>query len=281
LAYRQFRAKGLVEALVMLPLVLPPTVFGFYLLVAFGRNSPIGNFWQEISGINWSLPSRGWWWPLSSSTCPLRSSPHNAGSRRSPRSARGGGLLRHVALRSLWKVELPLAWPGIMTAMVLTFAHTLGEFGIVLMVGGSIPGETKTIAIAIYDRVQGFDDRGAGIMSAVLVAISLFTITITFGCRRESGEGCPDGAGGYGEGRSTDPAGCSLSGGAGRVAGIGGSFRFGQDHAFAHNRRAMAARCRAGAGGWGDMAGHRRACRSAAASPAWGWCSKTMRCFRI
>jgi molybdate transport system permease protein len=64
--------------------------------------------------------------------------------------------------------------------MVLTFAHTLGEFGIVLMVGGSIPGETRTIAISIYDRVQGFDDRGAAIMSAVLVAISLFTIAVTF-----------------------------------------------------------------------------------------------------
>mgnify|MGYP001212093723 FL=1 len=83
-------------------------------------------------------------------------------------------------LKSLWKVELPLAWPGLMTAMVLTFAHTLGEFGVVLMVGGSIPGETKTIAIAIYDRVQGFDDHGAAIMSATLVAISLVTIAATF-----------------------------------------------------------------------------------------------------
>jgi molybdate transport system permease protein len=82
--------------------------------------------------------------------------------------------------RSLWKVELPLAWPGVVTAMVLTFAHTLGEFGIVLMVGGSIPGETKTIAIAIYDRVQAFDTRSAATMSAVLVAISLFTIATTF-----------------------------------------------------------------------------------------------------
>jgi molybdate transport system permease protein len=80
----------------------------------------------------------------------------------------------------LWKVELPLAWPGVMTAMVLTFVHTLGEFGIVLMVGGSIAGETKTIAIAIYDRVQGFDDRSAGIMSATLVAFSLITIALTF-----------------------------------------------------------------------------------------------------
>jgi len=77
-------------------------------------------------------------------------------------------------------VELPLAWPGVMTAMVLTFAHTLGEFGIVLMVGGSIPGETRTIAIAIYDRVQAFDQTSAGIMSASLVAISLFTIALTY-----------------------------------------------------------------------------------------------------
>ena len=81
---------------------------------------------------------------------------------------------------SLWRVELPLAWPGVMTAMVLTFAHTLGEFGIVLMVGGSIPGETRTIAIAIYDRVQAFDQASAGIMSASLVAISLFTIALTY-----------------------------------------------------------------------------------------------------
>ena len=83
-------------------------------------------------------------------------------------------------LRALWKVELPLAWPGVVTAMVLTFAHTLGEFGIVLMVGGSIPGETRTIAIAIYDRVQAFDTQSAAIMSSVLVAISLFTIAVTF-----------------------------------------------------------------------------------------------------
>lgn len=81
--------------------------------------------------------------------------------------------------KSLWKVELPLAWPGVMTATVLTFAHTLGEFGIVLMVGGAIPGETRTIAIAIYDRVQAFDTAAAGTMSAVLVAISLTTIAVT------------------------------------------------------------------------------------------------------
>ena len=88
---------------------------------------------------------------------------------------------------ALLRVELPLAWPGILTAMVLSFAHTLGEFGIVLMVGGSIPGETRTIAISIYDRVQAFDDLGAAQMSAFLLAVSLVTIALTFAFSRRIG----------------------------------------------------------------------------------------------
>jgi molybdate transport system permease protein len=80
----------------------------------------------------------------------------------------------------LWKIDLPLAWPGIVTGLVLAFAHTLGEFGVVLMVGGSIPGETRTIAIAIYDRVQAFDNRGAAVMSATLLALSLLALGITY-----------------------------------------------------------------------------------------------------
>jgi molybdate transport system permease protein len=78
--------------------------------------------------------------------------------------------------QALWKVELPLAWPGLLTAIVLTFAHTLGEFGVVLMVGGNIANETRTVAIAIYDRVQAFDDHGAAVMSATLVAFSFAAI---------------------------------------------------------------------------------------------------------
>jgi molybdate transport system permease protein len=89
--------------------------------------------------------------------------------------------------RALWRVELPLAWPGVLTGMVLSFAHTLGEFGIVLMVGGSIPGETRTIAIAIYDRVQAFDDRAAGTMAATLLLISLATIAATLALSRRVG----------------------------------------------------------------------------------------------
>ncbi len=181
LAYRQFRAKGLVEALVMLPLVLPPTVFGFYLLVAFGRNSPIGDLWQTLFDHQLLFTFEGLVLASVIFNLPFAIQPAQRGFETIPPEVREAAACCGMSpLASLWRVELPLAWPGVMTAMVLTFAHTLGEFGIVLMVGGSIPGETRTIAIAIYDRVQGFDDRGAAIMSAVLVAISLFTIALTY-----------------------------------------------------------------------------------------------------
>ncbi|MCC5961179.1 MAG: molybdate ABC transporter permease subunit [Rhodobacteraceae bacterium] len=181
LAYHRFRGKGLVEALVILPLVLPPTVLGFYLLVAFGRTSPIGQFWQDTFGQQLVFSFQGLVVASVIFNLPFAIQPAQRGFEAiAPEVREAAACCGLSPLRSLWKVELPLAWPGLMTAMVLTFAHTLGEFGIVLMVGGSIPGETKTIAIAIYDRVQGFDDRGAAMMSAVLVAISLFAIAITY-----------------------------------------------------------------------------------------------------
>ncbi len=181
LAFRQFRAKGLVEALVMLPLVLPPTVFGFYLLVAFGRNSPVGQFWQTAFGHQLVFTFEGLVLASVIFNLPFAIQPAQRGFEAIPAEVREAASCCGMSpLASLWKVELPLAWPGVLTAMVLTFAHTLGEFGIVLMVGGSIPGETKTIAIAIYDRVQAFDMQGAGVMSATLVAISLATITLTY-----------------------------------------------------------------------------------------------------
>ena len=82
--------------------------------------------------------------------------------------------------RTFWRVELPLGWLGVLSAAVLTFAHTLGEFGVVLMVGGNIPGETRTIAIAIYDRVQAFDDQTAGTMSALLLMFSFSAIAVVY-----------------------------------------------------------------------------------------------------
>ena len=181
LAYRQFRGKGLVEALVMLPLVLPPTVFGFYLLVSVGRNSLIGQWWQQMFGSQLVFSFEGLVVASVIFNLPFAIQPAQRGFESIAVEVREAARCCGMSpLMSLWRVELPLAWPGLMTAMVLTFAHTLGEFGVVLMVGGSIPGETKTIAIAIYDRVQGFDDAGAAIMSATLVAISLFTIAVTF-----------------------------------------------------------------------------------------------------
>ena len=181
LAYRRFRGKGLAEALIMLPLVMPPTVFGFYLLVAFGANSPVGGIWQSLIGRQLVFSFEGLVLASVVLNLPFAIQPAQRGFEAIPTEVREAAQCCGLSpLRSLWKVELPLAWPGLLTAMVLTFAHTLGEFGVVLMVGGSIPGETKTIAIAIYDRVQAFDDQSAAIMSAVLLAISLATISLTF-----------------------------------------------------------------------------------------------------
>lgn len=181
LAQGRFRGKRAVEALVMLPLVLPPTVFGFYLLMAFGRNSPVGQVWQDVFGHQLVFTFEGLVLASVIFNLPFALQPAQRGFEAIPDALREAAASCGMSpMASLWRVELPLAWPGIVTAMVLTFAHTLGEFGIVLMVGGSIPGETKTIAIAIYDRVQGFDMAGAGVMSAALVAISFFAIAVTY-----------------------------------------------------------------------------------------------------
>lgn len=188
LAYRSFRGKGLIEALVMLPLVLPPTVFGFYMLVAFGADSVVGQFWRTIFGHSLVFSFEGLVIASLIFNLPFAVQPAQRGFEAIPVAVREAAMCCGMSpLRSLWRVELPLAWPGLMTAMVLTFAHTLGEFGIVLMVGGSIPGETRTMAIAIYDRVQGLDNSGAGLMSAVLLVISLSAIMGTFWLSRRAG----------------------------------------------------------------------------------------------
>lgn len=189
LAHGRFRGKTLVEALVMLPLVLPPTVFGFYLLVAMGRNSPVGAFWQQVFGHQLVFTFEGLLVASVIFNLPFALLPAQRSFQAIPVELREAARCCGMSpWRSLRMVELPLAWPGVVTAMVLTFAHTLGEFGIVLMVGGAIPGETRTIAIAIYDRVQAFDMAAAGTMSAVLVAISLATIAATFALAARSGQ---------------------------------------------------------------------------------------------
>lgn len=188
LAYSQFAGKGFVEAIIALPLVLPPTVFGYYLLIAFGKASPLGRAWEAVTGHQLvfsfeALLIASIVFNLPFAVQPIQRS-FEAIEPGIREAAACCGMGRWETLR---RIELPLAWPGILTAMVLSFAHTLGEFGIVLMVGGSIPGETRTIAISIYDRVQAFDDASAWTMSMVLLAISLFTIAATYTASRRVG----------------------------------------------------------------------------------------------
>jgi molybdate transport system permease protein len=181
LAFRRFRAKGLVEALIALPLVLPPTVLGYYLLVGMGAASPLGRLWTAATGGTLAFSFAGLLIASIIFNLPFAVQPLQRAFDGVPAHLREaawlGGLSRWA---TFVKVELPLAWPGLLTALVLTFAHTLGEFGVVLMVGGNIPDETRTIAIAIYDRVQALDDAAAGAMSLFLLAFSFVTIGIVY-----------------------------------------------------------------------------------------------------
>jgi len=181
LAWRRFRGKVLVEALLALPLVLPPTVLGFYLLVGMGGASPLGQWYEAAFGRQLTFSFQGLLVASVIFNLPFAIQPMQRAFEAIAPEVREAALCCGMSpLRLLRRIELPLAWPGVVSALVLTFAHTLGEFGVVLMVGGSIPGETQTIAIAIYDRVQAFDTAGAGLMSAVLLLISLTAIGLSY-----------------------------------------------------------------------------------------------------
>jgi molybdate transport system permease protein len=180
LAVRQFRGKLLVEALVMVPLVLPPTVLGFYLLVTFGARSPLGQAFQAILGHALPFSFAGLLVASAIANIPFVVQPIQRGFEAIPRDIHdAASCCGLTSWRKFLQIELPLAWPAILTAAILTFTHTLGEFGVVLMVGGNLPGETRTLSIAVYDRMQMFDDRGAGIMAATLLAIAVITLMAT------------------------------------------------------------------------------------------------------
>jgi len=188
-AWQQFSGKSFLEALCALPLVLPPTVLGYYLLVSMGGNSVVGKFFESVFGHSLVFSFSGLLVASIIFNLPFAIQP----MQRSFEAIEPD--VRHAAAccgMSRWKIflsiELPLAWPGIVSAMVMTFAHTVGEFGVVLMVGGNIAGETKTIAIAIYDRVQAFDTAGAGVMSAVLLLLSLIAIAVAYATTATTGK---------------------------------------------------------------------------------------------
>lgn len=182
LAYRRFRGRGLIEAAIALPLVLPPTVLGYYLLVSFGTDMPIGQFWQQLTGrsLNFTFPGI----VLASIifNLPFAIQPVQRAFETVPPHLREAAWCSGLSgWRTFSRIELPLVWPGVVSAFVLTFIHTIGEFGVVLMVGGSIEGETRTVAIAIYDRVQAFDDEAAGAMSLLLLVASFIAIALVYG----------------------------------------------------------------------------------------------------
>jgi molybdate transport system permease protein len=180
LAVRQFRGKGLVEAFVALPLVLPPTVLGFYLLVAFGARSPLGAAMQQLTGQALAFSFEGLLLASIIANVPFAVQPIQRAFEAIPLNVREAAACCGLSPRQAFlRVELPLAWPGVVTAAALTIAHTLGEFGVVLMVGGNIPGETRTLSVAIYDRMQTFDDRAAAIMATTLLAVAIVTLGVT------------------------------------------------------------------------------------------------------
>jgi molybdate transport system permease protein len=185
LAWRNFGGRSLVEAIFALPLVLPPTVLGYYLLTAMGGASPLGRAFERLSGHPLVFSFAGLLLASLIFNLPFAIQPMQRAFEVIPRDVRDAAACSGMSpWRIFVRIECPLAWPGILSATVLTFVHTLGEFGVVLMVGGSIPGETKTIAIAIYDRVQAFDAQGANAMAAVLLASSLIAIAVAYGTAR-------------------------------------------------------------------------------------------------
>ena len=181
LSQTRFRGKFLVEAIVALPLVLPPTVLGFYLLVAMGPEGPVGGFFRAIGGqppvfsfaglvigsVIYSLPFV---------VQPLQDAFNAMGTRPLEAAA----TLRASPWDRFWSVAVPLARPGFVTAAVLGFAHTLGEFGVVLMIGGNIPGETQVVSIAIYDHVESLAYTQAHWVAGTLLVISFLLLVAVY-----------------------------------------------------------------------------------------------------
>ncbi|WP_180682795.1 molybdate ABC transporter permease subunit [Tepidicella baoligensis] len=181
LAYTSFKGKALVEAAVVLPLVLPPTVLGYYLLVSMGAGSPLGRWLLDTFDIRLTFNFLGLLIASVVFNIPFMVQPIQRAFEAIPANLGEAAAVSGLnGWQTLIRVELPLVWPGLLSAMVLTFVHTLGEFGVVLMVGGSIPGETKTIAISIYDKVQAFDLASADQMALFLLLMSLTAVAASF-----------------------------------------------------------------------------------------------------
>ncbi len=187
LSVSRWRGKVFVEAIVALPLVLPPTVLGFYLLVAMGPRSPLGRVWIALTGRPIAFSFLGLLLASVIYSFPFAVQPFAASlaavDRRLIEASHSLGV---SGARTFLRVSLPLAAPGIVAGAVLTFAHALGEFGVVLMVGGNISGSTRTLSISIFNAVEQLDYATAGRTSLFLLAVSFAVLVVTYGLRRRS-----------------------------------------------------------------------------------------------
>lgn len=187
LAYSPKRSKSLVEAVVALPIVLPPTVLGFYVLVAIGPRSPVGKFYESITGQTLPFSFRGLLVASVLYSLPFAVQPIRAAFAGIDRDLlEASWCLGAGRLRTLLRVVAPLGLPGIVTGAALSFAHTLGEFGVVLMVGGNLPGETRTVSISIYDNVQALNYAAAGRTALALLIFSFLVLVVTYSLQRKA-----------------------------------------------------------------------------------------------
>ena len=176
--------RPLVEAMVALPLVLPPTVLGFYLLLAMGPNGPLGALWEGATGGRLAFSFEALLIASVIYSLPFSVQPFSVAFAAVDRSLlETSWTLGRSGIATFFRVVVPLSAGGILTGMVLSFAHTLGEFGVVLMVGGNIAGETRTVSIAIYDRVQALDYAGAAATALPLLLVSFAVLALTYGLR--------------------------------------------------------------------------------------------------
>ena len=179
LAVTDWAGRPFIEALLLLPLLLPPTVIGFYFLVSFGQGSPLGAWLAQSLGWRLVFTMEGLLLVSVLVNLPFMVQPIQRAFAAVPHSLREAAWVSGLSgWQTFWRIELPLAWPGLLAGMALTVAHTLGEFGVVLMVGGNIAGETRTLSVSLYDKVQGMELQSAHVMALSLVGVSLLALTL-------------------------------------------------------------------------------------------------------
>jgi len=186
ITYSRWRWKFIAEAVVALPIVLPPTVLGFYILIALGPRSPLGRWWQSLTGHTLAFTFEGLVIGSIIYSLPFAVQPFAASfAAVDQRLLAASATLGASKLRTVFEIILPLSIPGLVTGIALSFAHTMGEFGVVLMVGGNIPGVTRTVSIDIYDKVQAFNYAGANATALLLLAISFTILSLVYALNRK------------------------------------------------------------------------------------------------